>query len=318
MKLVSQHRFSEITDDLPIDWEEPDCPLCAGKQWEILLEAQDPLPGENGLWFAIVQCQHCGLCFTNPRPSPKCIGRFYPESYRPHVIVEERSVTDAPPQCDGLPRWLARKHGHIALPARGNLLDFGCGGGRFLQQMRQLGWNVTGVDMSATTAERLRQERSLRVFSGSLPHPELETDRFDLITMWHSLEHVHQPRRVLAAAHDLLAPQGKLIVAVPNIDSLPYRWFGAAWYALDVPRHLTHFSAATLVVMLEKCGFELESLRMVRHSSWLRMSAQRACQMKRNNTANRLLQTRFFSRLACWYSCFAGLSDAIVAVAVKA
>ena len=70
--------------------------------------------------------------------------------------------------------------------------------------------------------------------------------------MWQSLEHVHDPQEVLSEARRTLAPGGKLIVATPNIDSLPFRWFGHAWYGLDLPRHLTHLAAWTLRLMLHR------------------------------------------------------------------
>src|SRR5262249_8349053 len=78
-------------------------------------------------------------------------------------------------------------------------------------------------------------------------------------------------------ARRLLAPGGKVIVAVPNIDSLQFRWFGAAWYGLDLPRHLTHFTPDTLKAMLQRAGFGVRRMRMVRHSDWLRSSAPRPC-----------------------------------------
>ena len=67
-----------------VEWEESACLLCAGRRWSIVIEAPDPAPGGGGLWFAVVQCQDCGLCFTNPRPSLRSIGQFYPEQYLPH------------------------------------------------------------------------------------------------------------------------------------------------------------------------------------------------------------------------------------------
>src|SRR5260370_25639395 len=88
------------------------------------------------------------------------------------------------------------------------------------------------------------------------------------------LEHVHDPQEGVRQAHDLLVSGGKLVVAVPNIDSQAFRWFGPAWYGLDVPRHLTHFSPVTLQVMMERAGFLVRSVRMVRHSRWLRASAR--------------------------------------------
>ena len=137
---------------------------------------------------------------------------------------------------------------------RGRLLDFGCGGGAYLERMHRQGWDVTGLDVSAAAVECVRTRLGLRALLGTLPHPELKPATFDVVTMWHSLEHVHEPLEVLRAAHQLLAPGGKLLVATPNIDSLPFRWFGQAWYGLDLPRHLTHFSSRTLRRLLERAG----------------------------------------------------------------
>src|SRR5260221_105975 len=117
------------------------------------------------------------------------------------------------------------------------------------------GWQVRGLDVSASAVAEVQPQRRLPALVGSLPHHELRRATFDVITMWHSLEHVHAPLEVLREAHRLLAPGGRLVVAVPNIDSLPFRWFGNAWYGLDLPRHLTHFAPRTLQMMLERAGF---------------------------------------------------------------
>src|SRR6516162_2958399 len=68
----------------PVEWEEPHCPLCNSDCSTLLLEAPDAAAGAEGLWFPIAQCQDCGLCYTNPRPSENAIGQFYPDSYAPH------------------------------------------------------------------------------------------------------------------------------------------------------------------------------------------------------------------------------------------
>jgi SAM-dependent methyltransferase len=303
------------TPGLAIDWEEPACLLCGSRQWSWLVEAPDPAIGGKGLWFGVVQCQECGLCFTNPRPDRNSIAQFYPsEGYSPHQL---------PRQKQRRPRWLERWRPAdkgpqtLAWRGQGRLLDFGCGGGSFLQRMGGLGWQVTGLDMSATTVCRVRAELGLRVLVGSLPHPELEPENFDVITMWQSLEHVHQPREVLQEAFRLLTPGGKLLVAVPNIDSLAYRWFGPDWFGLDLPRHLTHFTPMTLSLMLERAGFRLGSLRMVRHTKWLRSSAAIAVRRRRAPYWHRWLTTKAAARLAALYSHATRQTDCLLAMAYK-
>lgn len=300
---------------LPIEWEEAACPLCDGPRWAPLVEAPDTSWGEAGLWFAVVQCQDCGLCYTNPRPGPRSIGQFYPDVYRPHQYAAKRRQRVRSPR----PTWRRPCNERQVLDwhGQGRLLDFGCGSGSFLEQMHRHGWRVTGIDISSTTVCRIRAEHGLPVLVGTLPHPELRPESFDVVTMWHSLEHVHRPRDVLCEAYRLLAPEGKLLVAVPNIDSLPFRWFGRHWFSLDLPRHLTHFTPWTLPLMLERAGFRCGPVQMVRHSDWLRSSAKLAVRDRRSPYWYHWLTTKPLSRLATWYSAVTHQADCMIVTAYK-
>jgi 2-polyprenyl-3-methyl-5-hydroxy-6-metoxy-1,4-benzoquinol methylase len=299
-----------------IVWEDPDCLLCGGRNWSSLVEAADTTAGGTGLWFAVVQCQECGLCFTNPRPNSDTISQFYPSVYRPHRTSSLRRPRWRWPGMRG--RGPAKKeHRVLSWRGPGRLLDFGCGGGAFLAHMHRQAWQVTGLDVSTIAIQRIRTELGLRAIVGTLPHPELRPASFDIVTMWHSLEHVHSPLDVLREAHRLLVPGGKLFVAVPNIDSLPFRWFGSAWYGLDLPRHLTHFAPWTLHLMLEKSGFHVGPIRMVRHSDWLRSSAKRARQNAHGPYWQRWLTAKPVSRLATWYCHLSHQSDCIMVSAER-
>jgi SAM-dependent methyltransferase len=297
-----------------VEWEEVNCLLCNSSHWSLLVTAPDRNPAGQGLWFPVVQCQQCGLCFTNPRPSPRSIGPFYAGEYQPH----------RPSRRHHRRRWWRRlfpRGSHAARPVlpwhgQGRLLDFGCGSGTFIHRMRRLGWQVTGVDASASAVQRVRSELGLHALAGSLPHAGLRHDSFDVITMWQSLEHVHQPLTVLREARRLLAPGGKLIVSVPNIDSLPFRWFGQAWYGLDLPRHLTHFTPPTLRLMLEHAGFRINSLQLVRHSDWLRASAKLTGRQGRATDWQGWLRTRFGSNAASWYCYLTRQADCIQVTAL--
>jgi SAM-dependent methyltransferase len=299
-----------------VEWEEADCLLCGSRHWSPLLEAPDTAAGHDGLWFAVVQCQDCGLCYTNPRPNARTIGQFYPEFYRPHRSPKRRKKGFRLRLPNLLPRGC--KEGQV-LPwhGQGRLLDFGCGGGSFLERMARHGWHVTGLDVCSDAVERIRHELGLRCLYGSLPHPNLQPGEFDVITMWHSLEHVHQPLEVLRAAYRLLAPGGRLLVATPNIDSLPFRWFRQAWFALDLPRHLAHFSPQTLELILERAGDQVEAVYMVRHSDWLRSSARLACRRRRGPHWHRWLTSKPASGVAAWYSYLTRQSDCMLASAWK-
>jgi SAM-dependent methyltransferase len=299
-----------------IEWEETDCLLCGSRHSSPLVEACDATAGGTGLWFVVVQCQDCGLCFTNPRPSLNTITQFYPPVYAPHRTPSLRHRPRLPARWLG--SWRRRSERHF-LPSHGlgRLLDFGCGGGSFLERMHRQGWQVAGVDMSAGAVHGIRAQLGLRALVGSLPHPELKPASFDVVTMWHSLEHVHYPLKVLREAHRLLVPGGKLLVAVPNIDSLAFRWFGSAWFGLDLPRHLTHFAPWTLHLMLERAGFRVEPIRMIRHSEWMRSSARRAVRTARGPHWHRWLTAKPASRLATWYSYLTQQADCILVLAER-
>jgi 2-polyprenyl-3-methyl-5-hydroxy-6-metoxy-1,4-benzoquinol methylase len=213
------------------------------------------------------------------------------------------------------PNW---ERGEIDPLGKCRLLDFGCGAGQFLQRMHNRGWQVAGLDLSAKVVKYVLEELRLPAFVGTLPNPVLPPGSFDLVTLWHSLEHMHRPLETLCEVHNLLAPGGKALVAVPNIDSTPFHWFGSAWYGLDLPRHLTHFTPATLRKMLDRAGFQFEAMQMVRHSYWLRQSAQLASSRGTISPPLSLLKFRLPSSIVSKWHLLAGKSDSFVIMARKA
>ncbi|MCS6866561.1 MAG: class I SAM-dependent methyltransferase [Gemmataceae bacterium] len=303
-----------------IEWEEAACPQCGSNSTELFLEAPDPLPPENqGLIFAVVRCCECHLIYTNPRPSPNSISRFYPADYRPHrrasKMRQTRSVHNLYSRLFGRP--CQERRGLLPWPKPGRLLDFGCGGGSFLKTMAEQGWQVTGLDAAVGAVEHVRDQHGLTALVGTLPHPDLQPCSFDVITMWHSLEHVHQPLTILREAYQLLIPGGQLIVATPNIASWPFRFFRTSWFGLDLPRHLTHFTPTTLRMILENAGFRLKSLRPLRHSDWLRSSARLAQRHHHGGLLTQTLRWKPLAKLAAWLCYLAGQSDCILAIAER-
>lgn len=303
-----------------VAWEETPCPLCGTDAGAPVLEAPDPLPPVGtGLVFAVVRCACCGLTYTNPRPSERAIGRFYPADYQPHRRpgVAWRSRRSRPFWARLSGRPCAERRGVLPWPGTGRLLDFGCGAGSYLKTMADQGWDVTGVDASTDAVEQAREQFGLTALVGSLPHADLRPGSFDVITMWHSLEHVHRPLELLREAFRLLVPGGKLIIATPNIASLPYRVFGRSWFGLDLPRHLTHFTPPTMTAMVQAAGFRAEPIRHLRHSDWLRTSARRAERDGRGGLLTKVLLWKPVARLAGWVCYAASASDCIVCVAER-
>jgi len=303
-----------------IEWEETHCLLCGSCEWSTLLELPLFNPAFQGLSCTVVRCSECGLCFTNPRPSTNTIGQFY-EVYAPHErcgltrCQKQRLMRRSPrlkfwrrrhPQQHGLPR-----HG------RGRLLDFGCGGGAFLELMHLQGWHVLGLDACAAVVDQIVAELGLSALAGTLPHAELEPESFDVVTMWHALEHVHRPMEVLRHARQVLVPGGRLVVSVPNIESALCRWCGSAWLGWDVPRHLTHFSPTTLKQMVEQAGFQIESVRLFSHALWLRESAELARRQGGHPRCLQWLSNRFLSRRVASYLSWTGQAGDLVLTATR-
>jgi 2-polyprenyl-3-methyl-5-hydroxy-6-metoxy-1,4-benzoquinol methylase len=289
-----------------------DCLLCGSSRWSTLVEAEDG--DRQGLVFRVVRCDQCGLCFTNPRPDSTCIDQFYPLDYKPyrHPRLPRVRLSDwlrlfraHNPERYG-PPWLGQ----------GRLLDVGCGSGSFLYRMRRCGWSVVGLDISAQAVDHVRDALRLPALLGSLPHPAIPPESFDVVTSWQCLEHVYQPLELLREVRRGLVPGGRLYLTVPNIASAPFRWFGADWFGLDVPRPLIHFTPDTLRKMLVAAGFHVHSLRLQRCTAWIRHSVRLAC---RRGTAGRLnwLRVRSLARLASWYAHLRRQSDVILAVAAR-
>ncbi|MCX6630141.1 MAG: class I SAM-dependent methyltransferase, partial [Candidatus Solibacter sp.] len=141
--------------------------------------------------------------------------------------------------------------------ARGPLLDVGCGGGLFLGMMRQRGLRVVGLDFSREAAGIAWRRQRVPALAGDLQRAPLRAGTFAGLTMFHVMEHLYDPRAYLRAARELLAPDGRLVVQVPNAASWQARLLGGAWNGADIPRHLTDFRGSDLEKMIGSAGFEV-------------------------------------------------------------
>jgi SAM-dependent methyltransferase len=234
------------------------------------------------------------------------MGRFYPTSYGPHQAGRKRRGLRL---SLGVFRHRSHQERPVAWHGQGRLLDFGCGAGHFLEFMRRRHWQVTGLDVSVQAVERVRRELGLRALAGTLPHPELLPASFDVVTMWHALEHLHDPLKTLQEIHRLLVPGGRLLIEVPNIASQGFQWFRHAWYGLELPRHLVHFTPQTLQQMVNRAGFRTGRVRMVARANWLRLSVKLARRHERPTFWHRWLATKWGARLTNCYCQFLGRSE---------
>jgi len=283
--------------DVPLRLRHVPCDYCGADEADPYLSGPDRVCGLEGE-FHVVRCTRCGLLRTNPQPVPEDLAKAYPPSYDVHAA----SVT-LPDPPTGLLRWglvnyrnypLGRKApaivrwvmmpwaglrlrgrrfiDYVPYRGQGRLLDFGCGTGGYVARMTAAGWKAEGIDL-VPTAVAAGRDAGLALHEGTLPGAALPAAHYDVITMWHVLEHVPSPLATLKAARDLLRPDGRLVVVCPLIDSLAASWFGASWFGLrELPRHLTHFTQRTLRRHLEGAGLEVERAIPIRRPTFMRHS----------------------------------------------
>jgi len=242
------------------------CLLCGSESAAELFRATDRLHRTTARRFAILRCGQCGLMRLDPQPDPAESRQYHPENY---WFAPDQ--TAAGHLEEAYRRLVLRDHARFVERAlsdsglRGPLLDVGCGGGLLLGMMRERGLSVVGLDNSAAAAAIAWSRQGVPAICGELEHAPLRAGGFAAITMFHVLEHVHDPRAYVAAAHRLLAPGGRLIAQTPNAACWQFRLLGRAWSGLDVPRHLFDFRSSDLERLLESCGFTV--LRR-KHFSW--------------------------------------------------
>jgi 2-polyprenyl-3-methyl-5-hydroxy-6-metoxy-1,4-benzoquinol methylase len=230
------------------------CPACGSGQLQALMSCKDYTVSHEQ--FNIDCCLGCGLEFTNPRPTASGIGYYYEsEEYVSHTDEE------APGLVNTIYRevrkfTLKQKRALIeGLSPMGTLLDIGCGTGTFAGNMQRAGWLVSAVEPDREAASRASMQHNIKVYSEAWL--EKCTETFQVVTMWHVLEHVHALKQRFAELGRLLKPGGILVIAVPNPYSQDAKHYGALWAARDVPRHLYHFPPAMLRKRVEAEGFEV-------------------------------------------------------------
>lgn len=264
------------------------CLLCRGEGALLYSDLRDRLFGAPGSW-SVMECPKCQLIWLNPSPHPEDIGKLYSQYYTHQVLDApkrtlaglRKSVKSSILQysfgykIEGSSRMLGSVLSRIGpledivggsvryLKAGevGSLLDVGCGNGLFLDQMRHLGWKVTGVEPDIEAASVAREKFGLEVFHGSLIDAKFPNGHFDSVTMNHVIEHVPDPIGLLTECCRVLRPGGKLVIATPNIRSLGVQVFGEYWRGLEIPRHLFLFSPRALRACAEAAGLAIQDLR---------------------------------------------------------
>jgi 2-polyprenyl-3-methyl-5-hydroxy-6-metoxy-1,4-benzoquinol methylase len=232
--------------------EDARCPSGCAAGDRHVFEGRDRLQGLPGR-FRVVQCEACGLMRTNPRPTPASMSLYYGDSYPPYTTSQKRTGWSA----DLVDRLLLAE----AVPALppGRMLEFGCASGGFLDRMSRRGWEVEGIEFSEQAARRARS-LGFRVHAGRLETTPSAPATFDLVTGWMVLEHLHDPIAGLRKLQSWTRPGGWLAISVPNAGGLQRRLFKDAWFPLQVPNHLFHFTPRTLTAVLQRGGWSVQRI----------------------------------------------------------
>jgi SAM-dependent methyltransferase len=151
----------------------------------------------------------------------------------------------------------------------GRLLDVGAAGGAFVLEAGRMGFDAWGIEPVPAFARYARDALGVDVREGRIEDVELEPRSLDLVTLWHVLEHVPEPRGTLERLREALRPGGLLILEVPNVSSVMARSLGTAWVHLDPAAHANHFAPATLRALLVRAGFEVRGTETIAHSAYL-------------------------------------------------
>jgi 2-polyprenyl-3-methyl-5-hydroxy-6-metoxy-1,4-benzoquinol methylase len=231
-----------------------DCPNCHHQESNVVLTVKDYTV--SGLFFDLHRCVQCGFIYTGNPPSKAEIGKYYKsDEYISHTdsskgvfnkiyqLVRNFSIRQKASLISGYTKL-----------NKGRILDYGCGTGSFLYQMKKNGWKVTGIEPDDIAQKKAAGLIDESVFSPDHLHA-LQEASFDAITLWHVLEHVHDLDLSLNAFKRILKTNGILVIAVPNNESFDAKHYKENWAAYDVPRHLYHFTPSSIEGILSKHGF---------------------------------------------------------------
>lgn len=234
------------------------CLLCGSQRYSRLFTGSDRLYHTTTREFAVVRCGECGLLRLDPLPSPEELRTYYPANY---WFAPERNAASRLEEA--YRRLVLRDHVHFVEQAlrqsraKGPLLDVGCGGGLFLGLMRLRGFRGAGLDFSPEAASIAWRQQQAPVVCAMLERAPFRAGTLAGVTMFHVLEHLYDPGAYLASAYELLAPDGRLVVQVPNAASWQCRLLGASWNGMDVPRHLFDFRDRDVERLIESRGFQV-------------------------------------------------------------
>ena len=236
------------------------CPVCEYPSAQPRFQMTDRFFEVSSEEFVLYHCGSCGLLFQEEEKIRDLLSDFYPPGYWWQPGAKISSL-------EGWYReWVVRRDQlrfvlSLVPDERGRLLDIGCGSGTFLKLALQAGFDAYGLEQSEEAIHIGQSNARGRIVRGMEHDLISRGEKFDVLTLFHALEHMTDPFRYLKDLQKLLRRPGKVIIQVPNVQSLQARLFGSRWYGLDCPRHVYNYSTFSLLHLLGRAGYRIHRVR---------------------------------------------------------
>ncbi|MDA2933636.1 class I SAM-dependent methyltransferase [Acidobacteria bacterium AH-259-D05] len=236
------------------------CPICEYPNVQSRYRMTDRLFEVSSEEFVLYHCSSCGLLFQQEEDIRNRLSEFYPPGYwwqdEGRISLLERVYREWVVRWDQLRFVLS-----IFPDQQGRLLDIGCGTGTFVKLALQAGFDAYGLEQSEEAVLIGQSNAPGRIFQGIEQDLIGRGEKFDILTLFHALEHMTNPFRYLKDIRKLLRTPGKVIIQVPNVQSVQAQIFGACWYGLDCPRHVYNYTLFSLLHLLGRAGYRIQRIR---------------------------------------------------------
>jgi SAM-dependent methyltransferase len=251
-------KFESLKNPASYSFEELTCYSCGSGASKPLVIAQDDLTGKPGN-FRFVKCEDCGLAYQNPRIVAEQIGTFYDNEYIAHRKKKDWGLLQplyerAMDKHDREKEKLVLRYKPLGPDSQ--VLDVGCAVGSFLLKLKK-NHKSHGVGVDFKDLSHFPGFDQLEFHWGLFPEQQVGKNRFDLITMWHFLEHCYTPNESLKHAQEALKDDGIMVIEVPRLDSVSFWLYKERWPGLQAPQHTVLFDKASLLAMVDKAGLEV-------------------------------------------------------------
>lgn len=240
------------------------CANCENSKFDLFIKSKDY--SVSGELFQIVKCEKCDFFFTNPRPKDKSLDKYYlSENYMSHTNSKKGLFENL---YQIVRKYSIKKKYKLisSIIKNGEILDIGCGTGEFLNKCKSKKWKTKGIEPSDIARKKAQENYNLDIKKST----DLSkiNNQFDIITMWHVLEHVPNLNESINQFHQILKKNGKIIVAVPNLESYDCSYYKKYWAGYDLPIHLYHFSKKSIQNIFNKHRLKLIKTKGMKFDSY--------------------------------------------------